>query len=51
VVNPQSGQIIYDKILSADKELFAPKFKNHVIVKNMDKELYEKILNFIMDSK
>ncbi len=48
VVNPNSGNIIFDKIASDKKEIFTPDIARHTIITGEDKFLvFEKIADFI----
>jgi len=48
IVNPKSGQIIFDDIKSKKKELVKPKVNNHVIIRGNDKEkVFAPIIEFI----
>jgi esterase/lipase/1-acyl-sn-glycerol-3-phosphate acyltransferase len=47
VVNPKSGEIIYNKITSANKKLLTPTFNNHVIIRPKQIKLFQDIKKFI----
>jgi esterase/lipase len=47
VVNPKSAKMIYNDISSAKKELHMVDFDNHVIIREENEALFEKIADFI----
>ncbi|MBM3579842.1 MAG: alpha/beta fold hydrolase, partial [Alphaproteobacteria bacterium] len=52
VVDPVSGKVIYKKIASAQKFLFEPDLKNHVIINSAEKEeVFESIREFLATLK
>jgi esterase/lipase len=47
VVNPKSAQIIYDQIMSDDKEIFELDEAKHIVVKEENQLVFDKIYEFI----
>ena len=52
VVNPLSGDLIYEKIISKKKILYKPNLNNHVIINSENtEELFNNIYSFILNTK
>lgn len=50
IVNPKSGEMIFNSIAIAKKEFYLPLRNNHVIITSQDKEeIFEKINDFLFD--